>query len=180
MSRQGLAEVIGEGIYADLTAITATTETGLWGVTSGTTGIPAFDPKVGKIYKVIAGGIMSTAASGTLIITPRWGTTTGGVTLGASVTQTVPINLSAVAWRLEFELQFRTINNITATQSTAVGTGIFHSAGTAATAGSAFSLTFGGTAGTVDTTSAQGIFIGWTLSVAGSVTPKFVYLQSLN
>jgi hypothetical protein len=182
VSRQYFEDVLVDPPLADLTAVTATAETGLW-LPALYTPVPAFGqngPTAGKIYRVTAGGILSTAGSGTLTITPRYGLTTAGVTLGASVAQTVPINLTAVPWALEFTLVFRAIG-VTASTSTCVGTGFFASAGTAATAGSAFQLAFGGTTvTTADTTINNGIFIGWTLSVAGSVTPKYAFIQALN
>lgn len=149
----------------------------LW---TGTTFTPIFanDPKAGKIYVVKAGGILSTGASGTLIITPLFGGS-AGVALGVSVTQTVPINLTAVPWKLEFELVFRTIGAAGA-NSTCIGTGTFASAGTAATAGNAFLLTFGGTSASVDATVNKDITIRKTLSVAGSVTVQYAYIFSRN
>lgn len=176
--RQYFAGVLVDPPIANLTAVTATSETGLWNVANYSP-INANDMTPGKIYRLSAGGILSTAASGTLIITPRYGTTTGGVTLGASVTQTVPINLSNVPWYLQFDLVCRTIG-APGSNSTVIGSGFFVSAGTAATAGSAFALSFGGTSGTVDASVASGIFIGWTLSVAGSNTPQYVHISSLS
>ena len=158
----------------DLTAVTSTSETGLWSVANFTP-IPANYARSGQTFELIATGIYSTGASGTLIITPRYGTTTGGVTFGASVTQTVPINLSGVSWFMHAVLNFRKVDASAATQSTAMAGGLFVGTGTAATAGNSHSQAFGGTAGTVDTTAAAGLFIGWTLSVAGSCTPKIVF-----
>jgi hypothetical protein len=179
MSRQYFQDLLADPPSANLTAITATVETGLWSVPIWTP-VNALDARAGKVYKVTAGGIMSTGASGTLTITPRWGTTTGGLSLGASVAQTVPINLANVPWYLEFNLVFRAIGTAAST-STCVGSGFFKGPGAAATAGNTLGLTMGGTiVTTADTTTAQGIFIGWTLSVAGSVTPQYAFIQSLN
>lgn len=178
MSRQYFADLLCDPPIANLTAVTATTETGLWNVPNFSP-INANDARPGKIYRLTAGGILSTSTSGTLIITPRFGTTTGGVTLGASVTQTVPVSLTNVPWRMQFDLVCRTVGAPGA-NSTVIGTGEFVSAGTAATAGNAFALAFGGTSGTVDLSTASGLFIGWTLSVAGTVTPQYVVMQSLN
>jgi hypothetical protein len=158
----------------DLSAVVATSETALWAVANFTP-IPANYARSGQTFELIATGIYSTGASGTLIITPRYGTTTGGVTLGASVTQTVPINLSAEAWFMHAILNFRKVDASAATQSTAMAGGVFSGGGIAGTAGSSCVVAFGGTAGTVDTTAAAGLFIGWTLSVAGSCTPKIVF-----
>lgn len=181
MSRQYFAEVTIDPPTANLTAVVATTETGLWNVPQFSP-IHAFDAYrgVGKIYKLMAGGIFSTSASAsTLIITPRIGTTTGGVTLGASVTQAVPASLSNEAWFMQFVLVVRTLGAPGA-NSTCIGTGLFQGGGTAGTAASATDLAFGGTSATVDFSVETGIFIGWTLSVAGSCTPQWVTMQSLN
>jgi hypothetical protein len=158
----------------DLTAVTSTSETGLWAVANFTP-IPANYARSGQTFELIATGIYSTGASGTLIITPRYGTTTGGVTLGASVTQTVPINLTSEAWFMHAILNFRKVDASAATQSTAMAGGLFNGGGIAGTASTQCVVCFGGTAGTVDTTAAAGLFIGWTLSVAGSCTPKVVF-----
>jgi hypothetical protein len=165
--------VAAEPPTVDLTAVTATTETGLW-LVPWWTPIPAFEAVGGRTYELIAGGILTTGASGTLIITPRYGTTTGGVTLGASGAQTVVISLSNVNWMMNAILQIRSIG-IAASTGVAVLSGIFEAAGAIATAGSTLGVSFGGTvATTCDTSTAQGLFIGWTLSVAGSVTPRIV------
>jgi hypothetical protein len=163
---------------ANLTAVTATSETALFSAAQYAP-IPANDARAGKVYLLRAGGIMSTAGSGTLTITPRIGTTTGGTTLGASPAQTVVINLTNVAWVMDFTLAVRTIGAPGA-NSTCIGTGNFQANGAAATAGSNLSVAFGGTSATVDFSVAQGMFIGWTLSVAGTVTPQWITWQSLN
>jgi hypothetical protein len=159
-------------------ALTATTAEALW---TGATFTPIYanDPKAGKIYHVVAGGIMSTSASAsTLILVPQYGVL-GGTTIGTSVTQTVPASLTNVPWTLEFWLVFRTIG-AAGTNSTCIGTGYFVSAGTAATAGSAFSLSFGGTSASVDATINSGITFSKTLSVAGSFTTQYAFIHSLN
>jgi len=163
---------------ANQSAVTATTETGLWNVAQFTP-IPANDARAGKIYRLTASGIYSTGASGTLIITPRFGTTTGGVTLGASVTQTVPINLTNEAWFMSAILVVRTVG-ASGTNSTVMLGGMFQGGGIAGTAGSSCDICFGGTSGTVDVSTASGLFIGWTLSVAGSCTPQNIVWQSVN
>jgi|SRR5215469_4491378 len=180
MARQYFPDLIIDPPTANLTAITATVETGLWNVPQFSP-IHAYDAYrgVGKVYHLMAGGIFSTGASGTLTITPRIGTTTGGVTLGASNAQTVVASLTNVPWFLNFVLVVRTLGAPGA-NSTVMGTGHFQGAGAAATAASNNTLTFGGTSATVDLTVETGIFIGWTLSVAGSVTPMWVTMQSMN
>lgn len=179
MSRQYFADTLVDPPIADLTAITATTETALWNPAMYSP-INANDCRPGKIYQVRAGGIVSTAGSGTLTITPRFGLTVGaGITMGASGAQTVPINLTNRAWSLELTAVVRTVG-APGTNSTVIGTGRFTSEGTVASAGTAFVLAFGGTSATVDVSIATGLLIGWTLSVAGSVTPQWVHMISFN
>jgi len=172
-------QVFQDGPYIDTHvasggALVATTIEPLWVALTFTPIFPN-DAKAGKIYCVRAGGIMSTGASGTLIISPLL---TAAV-LGVSVTQTVPVSLTAVPWRLEFDLVCRTVGGAGA-NSTFVGTGAFWCAGTAATAGSAFCLTFGGTVATVDSTIIEAVGISKTLSVAGSMTTQYAYIFSRN
>lgn len=175
-------QLFQDGPYVDppvasLTALVATTAEALW---TGAQYSPIFanDPKAGKIYSIRAGGILSTSTSGTLILAPQYGVL-GGTALGPSVTQTVPINLAGVPWYLSFDLLFRTIGAPGA-NSTAIGTGFFAAGGTAATAGSGFLLTFGGTSATVDASINSGITISKTLSVAGSFTTQYAYIFSRN
>jgi len=180
MSRQYFEDLIIDPPLANLTAVTATTETGLWNVAQFSP-IHAFDAYkgVGKIYRLCAGGIWSTGASGTLTITPRVGTTTGGVTLGASIAQTVTPSITNEAWFMHSIWVVRT-TGAPGANSTVMGTGVFNGGGAAATAASNNTVAFGGTSATADLSIETGIFIGWTLSVAGSVTPMFVTMQSLN
>lgn len=179
MPRQYFASVLAEPPIANLTAVTATTETILWNV-SQYTPIAANDAVPGKIYKVTAGGIMSFASTGTLIITPRFGlTVAAGITMGASVVAlTTPGATTAHPWVLEFYCVCRTVG-APGVNSTVMGTGVFHT-GIPAAGSLPATQTFGGSSATVDASIATGICIGWTLSVAGTVTPQFAFIQSLN
>jgi|GEM_PF-6355507 len=159
---------------ADLTAISATVETVMWPVASFTP-IGAMQALPDQEWELIAYGIYSTGASGTLMLTPRYGTTTGGTALGASIAQTVPVSLTNEAWFMHASLDFVSVNNASATQSTVQCGGMFNGGGAAATAASSCVVVFGSPAVvTVDTTTAAGLFMGWTLSVAGSCTPRKV------
>lgn len=163
---------------ANGTALVATTAEALW---LGTQYTPIFanDPKAGKIYRISAGGIISTSASAsTLTLIPQYGAL-GGTTLGTSNAQTVPVSLTNVPWRLEFDLVFRTIGAAGA-NSTCIGAGTFVAGGTAGTAGSSLVLTFGGTSATVDATIASSITVSKTLSVAGSITTMYAFIRALN
>jgi hypothetical protein len=184
MSRQYFMDTLAEPPIANLSAVVATTETQLW-LPAQYTPIPANDMRPGKMYKVSAGGIISTSTSGTLIITPRFGassTVATNITMGASITQTVPVSVSNVAWFLEFIAVCRTIGAPGSATATVMGTGSF-SANATGSAGTGFSMSFGGTSATVQTDGAgvpPGIAISTTLSVAGSITPMFACIQSLN
>lgn len=179
MARQVFAAVLVDPPIANLTAVTATTETALW-LTSSYTPIPANDGSAGKIYKVTAGGIMSFAATGTLVITPRFGlTVAAGITMGASVVAlTTPGATTAHPWVMEFYCVVRTVG-AAGVNSTVMGTGTF-STGIPSAGSLPATQTFGGTSATVDLSIATGITIGWTLNVAGTVTPQYAFIQSLN
>lgn len=182
MARQALADgpYIDPPVTAPLSANAATSAVDMW---TGATYTPIFanDPKAGKIYVVEAGGILSTAGSGTLIITPFYGTN-AGVALGASAAQTVPINLTAVPWYLRFVVVFRTIGAAGA-NSTVTCTGVFNMSGTLATAGSGTTIPFGSvstTSTSVDATVNKDITIQKTLSVAGSFSTNWAYIYAQN
>lgn len=166
-------------MLANQTAITATTETVLF--PAQFIGIPANDLRTGKVYKLDAMGIMSTGASGTLTLTPRWGTTTSGTSLGASQAQTVVINLTNVPWIIQAWIFCRGPLGASGANTPVVVHGFLQSAGAAGTASSELGVCFGSTASVnVDASIAAGFTIGWTLSVAGSCTPMSCILQSLN
>lgn len=179
MGRQTFAEVPADPPIANLTAVVATVETILWNV-SRYTPIAANEAKAGKIWRIYAGGLITTGASGTLTITPRVGlTVAAGITLGASGAQTVPVSLTNVAWELSLTMICRTIGD-PGVNSTFLATGMFSMPGTLATAGSGCNVNFGGTVATADASIATGICIGWTLSVAGSCTPQYAFINPLN
>lgn len=179
MSRQYFQSLTVDPPIANLSAVTATTETALWSAASYTP-IAANDGFAGKVYLVTAGGIMSFASTGTLIITPRWGLTVGaGITMGASpVALTTPGATTNVPWLLKFYACVRTVG-APGTNSTVIGTGEFNT-GIPSAGSLPATQTFGGTSATVDLSIASGITIGWTLSVAGTVTPQYAFIQSLN
>ncbi len=177
-------QLFQDGPYVDThvasgTALVSTSAEAMW-IAATFTPIFANDPKAGKIYCVRAGGILSTAGSGTLILIPQYGAL-GGTTLGTSQTVTVPINMSNVAWRLEFDLVFRVIG-AAGTNSTCIGTGFLVTAPftSAPAAGLSCIIPFGGTSAAVDATINSGVTISKTLSVAGSVTVQYAYIFSRN
>jgi hypothetical protein len=182
----GARQYLQDGPYIDppvsapLSANAATTAVDMW---TGATYTPIYanDPKAGKIYVVEAGGIVSTGASGTLTISPFYGTS-GGVALGASAAATVPVSITNQPWMLRFVVVFRTIGAAGA-NSTLTCTGVLEFSGVAATADSNASITFGSTSTTstsVDATLNKDITIQKTLSVAGSWSTNWAYIYSIN
>lgn len=171
-TRQDFESLVAEGCYADLTAVTATSETALWTPSATLGGIPAWDCKPGKLYCLRAGGIITTTTANATI-TPRFGTTTGGVAMGASAAIALTASQTNVPWSMTANMFIRSTGNAASTV-TAVMTGNF-------TMGT-MSMNFGGTTITTgDGSIASGIFIGWTFSAASqSITPKYVVLTSLN
>lgn len=179
-----MRQVFNDGPFIDThvasgTALVSTSAEALW-IAATFTPIFANDPKAGKIYVVEAGGILSTAGSGTLILIPQYGVL-GGTTLGTSQTVTMPINMTNVAWYLRFTLVFRVIGAAGA-NSTCIGTGYLATAPftSAPAAGLSCVIPFGGTSASVDATINSGITISKALSVAGSVTVQYAYIFSRN
>lgn len=163
---------------ANLTAIVATTETALWSAQQFTPIYADEGDHGGKLWRVHASGIMSFAATGSLTLTPRFGLTTAGVTMGASIAKITPGATTNRPWWLDMIIAVRTLG-APGLNSTVVGNGVFHTDGVG-TIGSEFTLPFGGTPATVDLSVLSGITIGWTLSVAGTVTPQIAFIQQIN
>ena len=149
-------------------------------------------PFAGQIYRFACGGIITTPATGTLVITPYMGqgasatSFTGAVSLGASPAQTVTASLSSIPWRMEGELIFRSVS-YTATSSTCWLTGVFMSQGTLATAGLGWVIPFGSTAAvSVDTSGTVANSYGSltfvvTFSVTGAtIVTEWTSMQTLN
>ena len=178
MSRQYFADVLADPPLinpAPTSPITATTESAMW-TPAQWTPLNIGDARAGKVYQLKAGGIWSTSSSAsTLTLTPRLALTATTPLLGTSAAQVPPVSLSGVPWYMQFTLVVRTIG-LTGANSTCVGNGFFAGASTAA----AFVVPFGGTVASFDATAATGLWMGWTLSVAGSCTPEWMTWQSLN
>jgi hypothetical protein len=129
-------------------------------------------PFAGQVYRFSCGGILTTPATGTLVIKPYYGqgasatSFTNAVLMGASAAQTVTASLASQPWRMEGELIFRSIAS-GAVASTAWLTGSFESQGTLATAGGGWGIVFGSVAAvSVDT---SGIATGG-IAACGSLT----------
>lgn len=143
--------------------------------------IPAYDPRPGKVYVMEAGGLITTASTGALTISPSISTTNAaGTTLGASIAQTAPVSSLSGPWFMKFVLTVLTTGDPGGANSTIKGTGHFVGGGVAATANSGFTVTYGGTSATFDHSVNQSIWISKTLSVAGSWTTQWVLFYAMN
>ena len=147
-------------------------------------------PYVGQIFEFALGGLITTPASGTLIVDPYHGpgssATSFGTDMGASAAQSVTVSLSNIPWIIEGYLVYRTIVP-TATASTAWLTGTFKSQGTLATAGGGWLIPFGSTSAvTVDTSGLSAnlygaLNIAVTFSVSGAtIITEWTNIRSLN
>jgi hypothetical protein len=178
VTRQYFQDLLVDPAGTSYATISATSETVL--IPTLWTPIPAFEPRAGKIYRLEVGGTCTTGASGTLIITPRLGTTISGTALGASPTQTVVPSITTAPFYFVYTLVFRDIGQAGA-NSHAVGTGFWTSNGAVATASSETALTCGSTASVaVDTSIANALWIGVTFTITPSVIPFWHTWQALN
>jgi len=182
MARQYLQDdgFLEPAVSDPLAANTATTAVGMYNSLQYAL-IPAYDCRPGKVYALRAAGLITTAATGALTISPSISTTNAaGTTLGASIAQTVPASSLSGPWWLEVILTCRTTGAPGGANSTMMGHGFFISGGVAATANSGLQVTFGGTLATFDHSVNQSLWISKTLSVAGSWTTQFVDLCAMN
>lgn len=178
MSRQYFADTLTEPLGVDYTTITATTETVL--IPTVLTPIPAGEARTGKVYELLVGGTCTTGASGTLTLTPRFGTVIGAASIGASGAQTVVPSITTAPFLLRYYVIIRAIG-LPGANSAVYGTGEWSSGGAVATAASATSVLIGGTATVnVDVSIASALWMGVTFSVAPSVIPKWHLWRSLN
>jgi hypothetical protein len=183
-ARQYFRELLGEPPIVNQTTVAAAADTILWDAAS-LTPIPANSIQAGQTYKVTAWGITTTAVTGsqTVILNPRFGTTTGGTALGVSRTQ--PVNAivkTNIPWHLQMWVHFRTIGSAgTATcGGFLVAESIIGTAATTNTAPVAFG-TGATTATTVNTTVAAGLVVTITPSLSTQTyTTMGVVLESLN
>lgn len=185
MSRQYFNDLIAEPTLADIAPGAITTETALLTAALlaqympiGIGNAPG-GPVAGKIYHAYLAGSCVYGTAGTLIVTPRYGTTTGGVTLGASATQNYTPSITG-QWVIEAYLTCRTLG-VAAGSGTWACSGFMVSTGTVATAGAYDGWNFGGTnATTCPDTVAGALVIGFTFSVSSTPTVRQAFLRTLN
>jgi|SRR5215475_253278 len=179
MSRQYFGDVITEPLGTVFTTITATTETVL--IPTIVTPIPAGTMRAGQVYELTVGGTCTTGTAGTLTITPRFGTTISGTSLGASGAQNYVPSITTAPFLLRCFLVCVATGQAGANSSVRCH-GNWSSAGAVATAASETAVTFGtvGAAISVDISVASALWIGVTFSVAPSVIPEWHVWRSLN
>ena len=178
MSRQYFADMSTEPLGAAFTTITATTETVL--IPTAMTPIGANEARAGKIWELIVGGTCTTGTAGTLILTPRFGTVIGGVSLGVSPTQNYVPSITTAPFLFKYYLVCTALG-LPGTNSTFKGTGVWESNGAVATAASSTVVVCGGAGSSAcDASIAQALWIGVTFSVAPSVIPMWHKWGSLN
>ena len=94
MARQYLQDdgFLEPAITDPLAANVTTSAVGMWNTLQYAL-IPAYDSRPGKVYVVEAAGLITTAATGALTISPTISTTNAaGTTLGASIAQNTPVS----------------------------------------------------------------------------------------
>jgi hypothetical protein len=177
MARQMLQDgpYLDPPIASPLAADTATTAVLMWNPLQFTK-FYGDEARPGRVYCVKAGGIMTNATTGTLIIAPGITTTNAiGTTLGTSSTNTVPgTAMTAQPWHLDSHWVVRTIGAPGGNNATIMGEGVFAGPTLTAASGAQIGSTFGGTSAVFDQSVANAIAFTKTLSVAGSFTVHWV------
>lgn len=178
MSRQYFADVLVDPINANYAGVSTTAETVI--VPTAFTPINALEPRGGKIYELLCGGLMTVSTTGTLIISARYGTAVGCTAIVTSPTQTIVGTLTNTPWLLRAYVIFRSIGT-TGANSTVICCGGFQAGGAVATAASETSVWFNSAAAvSVDTSVSNAIWFGATFSLVPSLTPFWSAWRSLN
>lgn len=182
-----------EGVYAglnaypnaaDLTVKTAVSgEVGLLSATeiAAFTPLPPNGTLAPEAFRIAMSGNMTTSTSpGNLTITPRMGTTSSGITLGASIATALTASITGAFWYLIGDI---TIRSVGAPGANSVAIGLFHFAGTIVAGSGAVSLNqiFGHTPASYDSSLASGLYFGLTHTVTTvTYTPRQVHWMSWN
>ena len=173
MARQYLQDgpFLDPPIASPLAADVATTAVLMWNPLQYTK-FYGDEARPGRVYYVKAGGIITNATTGSLIIAPSITTTNAaGTTLGTSSTNTVPgTAMTNQPWFLEAAFVVRTIGAPGGNNATMMGEGTFTGPTLTAASGASITSTFGGTSAVFDQSVANAIAVTKTLSVAGSFT----------
>ena len=179
MARQYFPNMETEPLGTVFTTITATTETVL--IPTIVTPIPAGAMRAGQVWELVVGGTATTGTAGTLTITPRFGTTISGTSLGASGAQNYVPSITTPVFLLRAYLVCTASGQAGANSSVRCH-GNWQSGGAVGTAASETAVYFGtvGAAISVDISVASALWIGVTFSVAPSVIPQWHTWRTLN
>lgn len=174
--------VDGAICLADQTAVTGTSEAALFSV-AAYTGWGANQLRAGQKWKLTVYGIGTTpgASQGNITITPRFGTSSSGTSLGASAATALAASATNKSWLLEQWLTVRQVGNPGA-NSKVISYGKMTTDVGLIAASTGNSFAWGSTASvSVDLSVASGLYIGITLGHASdSFVVLDVILESLN
>lgn len=174
-------------LIADQTAITGTAEALLW--PADFTKLPAnYFGFAGKMLKLTAFGKITTAGSsqGNLTLTARYGTTTGGTSLGASAATALAASKTNITWSLEVYVACRSQETTGSSTGSVIAFGkfLFDGAGAVFTTAAQMPLLIPASAAaatTIDTTVAGGIVVGATLgSASDTMSTQLLVFEALN
>jgi hypothetical protein len=168
--------VDGAIMAVNQTAVVGTTEAALFPVAQYS-GWAANQLRAGQLWYLRTVGIGTTPSSsqGNITLTPRYGTSTGGVSLTASAATALAASATNAPWCVEYLFHVRSFGNA-GTNATAIGNGSFQTGVALITAATGSAFVFGSTASvSIDLTIAAGLFMGITL---GSASDSFVSMAS--
>lgn len=185
MARQGFASAdVVDFPPSSFTAYnTSTTKTNLW-TPAIWTPILASDMKAGKMYRVNAGGTITTTATPTIIFDMMFGTSAtpaSNITFGASATVTLGTIPASSPFFVDFVFGIRSLG-LAASGATGTGSGVVTVAGSA-TAASQSIVIGSAVPTTLDQTTAQGVVLAatWgTNSASNSIQCLWATIRSLN
>jgi hypothetical protein len=174
--------VDGAICLVDQTAITGTTEAPIFPVAQYAGWAPN-QLRAGQKWQMTVYGTGTTPASaqGNITITPRFGLSNSGTSLGASAATALAASATNAPWILEQFLTIRTIGAAGA-NSNVIGYGTFQCAAALIAPATGQGFVWGSTANVaVDLSVAGGLYIGFTLgSASDSFKALDVVLESLN
>lgn len=134
--------------------------------------IAANDPRAGKVYELRLSGRYGNTGTPTIILTPRWGTSTTvatNITLGASGTWTSITATTALPFIILFEMNIRTAPP-GATLGTGLGNGVAHMGIPVTSSQFIAALYMGNTAATIDTSGQGAAGVGLTMNITWSAS----------
>ncbi len=190
-SRQYYSAQIADALFSPIAAVTpGTSLTALFSTSQANKFLPLpygqNAPSPGQAFRIVCGGLLTTPASGTLIIGIYHGPTTGGTLIASSNTFTPTPSITAGYWRVEGTLVYRTISEIATTSTCWFGGSVDTSGPSGGTLADVSALISSNAAVNVDTTgltanSFGALNVAVTPSVTGSSwTPEYALMMSLN